>query len=84
VRIYNSLLFLLTISSYVYSQQWQLPTGHIYKKWAENVTPQNVLPEYPRPQMVRNNWLVLEGFRDYAILAKDTDVQIDNIKLNKS
>lgn len=30
------------------------------------MTPDNALPEYPRPQMVRENWLNLNGLWEYA------------------
>ena len=33
--------------------------------------PQNVLPEYPRPIMERQQWLNLNGLWDYAITKKD-------------
>ena len=36
-------------------------------RWAEAVNPTNALPEYPRPQMVRSDWLNLNGLWDYAI-----------------
>ena len=35
--------------------------------WAAQVAATNVLPEYPRPQMVRPQWLNLNGLWDYAI-----------------
>ncbi|MBY0149248.1 PA14 domain-containing protein [Neobacillus niacini] len=34
---------------------------NIESPWADQVDPKNVLPEYPRPQMVRENWLNLNG-----------------------
>lgn len=38
--------------------------------WAEEVDPANVLPEYPRPIMVRGDWKNLNGLWDYSILDK--------------
>jgi hypothetical protein len=42
-------------------------------KWAKDVTPDKVHPEYPRPQMVRKDWQNLNGLWDYAVTAKDAD-----------
>ena len=39
----------------------------LYTEWGKNLDPQNVLPEYPRPQLVRKNWRNLNGYWDYAI-----------------
>ena len=36
-------------------------------EWGEKVTPENASREYPRPQMVRENWECLNGEWDYAI-----------------
>jgi hypothetical protein len=35
--------------------------------WAAEVGPDNALPEYPRPQLVRKDWLNLNGLWDYAV-----------------
>ncbi|MBN8636527.1 MAG: beta-galactosidase [Anaerolineae bacterium] len=35
--------------------------------WAADVDPENVLPEYPRPQLVRADWFNLNGWWDYAL-----------------
>ena len=47
--------------------QWQRKTNApIMTKWAKEVSPQNVLPEYPRPQMVRDRWLNLNGLWQFT------------------
>ncbi|MBW8688183.1 glycoside hydrolase family 2 protein [Chitinophaga rhizophila] len=50
---------------------WQMKPVSIQTRWAKDVNPQNVLPEYPRPQMVRNEWQNLNGLWQYAITDKD-------------
>lgn len=39
-------------------------------RWSETVTAENVHPEYPRPQMERENWQNLNGLWQYAITDK--------------
>ena len=51
--------------------KWKPVEGRIMTRWAAGVKPDLVLPEYPRPQMVREEWLNLNGLWDYAIVAKD-------------
>lgn len=43
----------------------------IVTRWAKEVTPENAHREYPRPNMIRENWLNLNGLWDYAITPKD-------------
>ncbi|MGO4288244.1 glycoside hydrolase family 2 protein [Chitinophaga sp. RAB17] len=40
---------------------------HIQSRWAKDVGANNVLKEYPRPQMVRENWENLNGLWEYVI-----------------
>ena len=55
------------------AQNWQPAAAPLMTRWAKDVSPTNALPEYPRPQMVRESWLNLNGLWDYA-LTKDTAV----------
>ena len=49
------------------SGQWEPAGDRIMTEWASQVDPDNVLPEYPRPQMVREEWQNLNGLWSYAI-----------------
>lgn len=46
---------------------WRPVGGKILTRWAKDVSPENVHSEYPRPQMVREEWLNLNGLWNYAI-----------------
>jgi hypothetical protein len=46
---------------------WKIYGDKIVTQWAEKVNPASPLPEYPRPQMVRNEWKSLNGLWDYSI-----------------
>ena len=50
---------------------WKPAAGPLATRWAKDVSPENALPEYPRPQMVREEWQNLNGLWDYAIADKD-------------
>lgn len=51
--------------------EWKPAPVPISTRWAKEVSPDKVLPEYPRPQMVRKDWTNLNGLWDYAITDKD-------------
>src|SRR5438552_8764651 len=40
---------------------WKPAKAPLMTRWAKDVSPTNVLPEYPRPQMVRKDWMNLNG-----------------------
>ncbi len=46
--------------------------GHIMTEWGENIDPENVWPEYPRPTMERADWKNLNGLWEYAIVGADS------------
>ncbi|MFF1838150.1 PA14 domain-containing protein [Streptomyces sp. NPDC058231] len=41
-------------------------TYELRTKWADEVGPRNALPEYPRPQLTRDNWQNLNGSWEFA------------------
>jgi hypothetical protein len=47
---------------------WSLAEGPLYTEWSGEIDPENALPEYPRPQMMRQEWLNLNGLWDFTIL----------------
>ena len=44
---------LLAIGISTAQAEWKIAGDKIRTEWAEKVNPSNVLPEYPRPQLVR-------------------------------
>src|SRR5438270_2951683 len=50
---------------------WKQAAGPLKTRWAKDVSPANALPEYPRPQMVRKDWLNLNGLWELAITNRD-------------
>ena len=54
---------------------WLSKRAHLMTRWSRDVTPEQVLPEYPRPQLVRDRWMNLNGLWNYQITHKDqTDI----------
>ena len=50
---------------------WQPAQGPLKTRWAKEVSPDKAHREYPRPQMVRSDWLNLNGLWDFAISGKE-------------
>lgn len=51
--------------------EWHPAGDRIMTEWGENLDPSNVHQEYPRPQMVREDWINLNGMWNYAVTSAD-------------
>jgi len=63
--LFISILFIQLLSSQ--ESGWKIAGNKVTTRWSADVNPLNPLPEYPRPQMVRESWKSLNGLWDYAI-----------------
>ena len=61
------LALIILLISIPMTAQWKPAGKKIKTEWAEKIDPENVLPEYPRPIMVRPDWKNLNGLWEYAI-----------------
>ncbi|HEY7119155.1 MAG TPA: glycoside hydrolase family 2 TIM barrel-domain containing protein, partial [Tepidisphaeraceae bacterium] len=65
-----SVVTLLSLPIFTAAQEWKPAAGPLMTRWAKDVAPDKALPEYPRPQLVRKEWVNLNGLWDYAIAPK--------------
>lgn len=73
LSVYTSLL-LFTVPGIAQEKgSWKMQPVALQTRWANDVSPTHTLVEYPRPQLVRNNWNNLNGLWDYAITGQDVD-----------
>ncbi|TAL63894.1 MAG: hypothetical protein EPN88_11710, partial [Bacteroidetes bacterium] len=72
----NALLLIVLILSVSCTRNneisWKISENPILTKWADEVDPLKPWLKYPRPDMVRNRWISLNGLWDYAITTKGT------------
>ena len=67
LRFVLTLAVVILASEPLVAADWRPAKGPLMTRWAKDVSPDKVHPEYPRPQMVRKNWTNLNGLWDYAI-----------------
>ncbi len=58
-----------TLAALAHAQvpDWHPAPAPLMTRWAKDVSPDRVLPEYPRPQMARPRWQSLNGLWDLAL-----------------
>jgi hypothetical protein len=64
-------LLLRAVPAMAAEEPWKPAAGPLSTRWTKDVSPEKVHPEYPRPQMVRQEWRNLNGLWQYAVTPKD-------------
>lgn len=67
------LAVLLSAITSIFAQAQGKVNAKLSTRWTEAVTPEKAWQEYPRPQMVRTDWLNLNGSWEYAIRPRSED-----------
>jgi len=66
-----SLLTIFMVSSVINAQNWSMKKAPLMTKWAADINVNSPLPEYPRPQMVRADWVNLNGLWEFKVGDRD-------------
>ena len=61
----------MTLAFGAIAQEWSPVGDNIKTEWVKDVDPSCPRPEYPRPQMVRGDWMNLNGLWNYGITSAD-------------
>lgn len=74
MKMLQLLVLIIFTSNVLSAQNWSPAGDKIKTPWAEKINPENPLPEYPRPLLVRDQWQNLNGLWNYAILTKGQSI----------
>lgn len=74
----------LVITTSSATAPWQMKQGPLMTQWASQVNTNTPLPEYPRPQLVRTNWLNLNGVWQFQAGITNSDPVPTNQTLSSS
>jgi beta-galactosidase/beta-glucuronidase len=73
--VFPALIFLLfSLTAPGQQAQWRPAGDKIKTVWTDSIDPVKPSPEYPRPQMVRDLWMNLNGLWDYTILPATSSI----------
>lgn len=66
----------LLVAAISNAQNFSIKKAPLMTKWANDLDIKNPLPEYPRPQMVRKEWMNLNGLWEFDSAHKDDVVPV--------
>lgn len=66
-------VLIVILPAMTFAQQWQMKQAPLMTSFSKDVNPENVLPEYPRPQLVRDEWMNLNGVWQFQPAAGPSD-----------
>ena len=55
------------------AEPWKPADGPLKTRWTKDVSPENALQDYPRPQMVRKEWKNLNGLWQFSAAQRDEE-----------
>ena len=70
IRPIGPAIALFTLAAPSPAADWKPADAPLMTRWGKQVTPENAWAEYPRPQLVRQDWMNLNGLWDYAVVKK--------------
>ena len=62
-----SLFAIIPVVMIIFSMRKSIPNEKLLTRWGKELDRNNPLPEYPRPQLVRDSYINLNGVWEYAI-----------------
>ena len=75
-QMLSAVLILFASTLPARADEWKPAAGPLRTRWAADVSPESAHPEYPRPQMVRPDWLNLNGLWQLALGHPDDAVPV--------
>lgn len=71
-----ALLLLIVVSGLTHESAAQYPNwfpveGRLMTQWSGVIDPNTVLPDYPRPGMVRSRWMNLNGLWEFSLTGRE-------------
>jgi len=76
LKILPAVLLAAALLSYCTNERspaWHPAENPLFTSWGEKIDPASPWSEYPRPGLVRDGWMSLNGQWDYAICVMDKE-----------